>query len=87
MVDRVAKLVLFVAVAEADDSPAPTLMTPSNSYTGEKISPNSCVTHGHWFSSISHFAMFTKSINDALSPLGHSHYSSFKSNALATGCF
>ena len=26
--------------------------------------PNSCVTDGCWFSSISHFAMFTKSISD-----------------------
>ena len=37
---------------------------PFTSYTGEYSLPNSCVTHGCWFSLISHFTMFTKSIND-----------------------
>ena len=35
---------------------------------------NSCVTDGCWFSSISHFVMFTKSTRSSLM---HSHYSSF----------
>ena len=46
VVDRVAKLVLFVSVAEADNSPAPTLRTSllspllplHTSYTGEQSS-------------------------------------------------
>ena len=70
VVDRVAKLVLFVSVAEADDSPAPTLrsslLSPLLSLLfilGSSL-PNSCVIDGCWFSSISHFAMFTKSIRD-----------------------
>ena len=70
VVDRVAKLVLFVSVAEADDSPAPTLrssllspLLPLPLILGNSL-PNSCVTDGCWFSSISHFAMFTKSISD-----------------------
>ena len=70
VVDRVAKLVLFVSVAEADDSPAPTLrssllspLLPLPLILGNGL-PNSCVTDGYWFSSISHFAMFIKSIND-----------------------
>ena len=70
VVDRVAKLVLFVSVAEADDSPTPTLRSsllssflPLPLILGNSL-PNSCVTDGCWFSSISHFAMFTKSISD-----------------------
>ena len=70
VVDRVAKLVLFVSVAEADDSPAPTLrssllspLLPLSLILGNSL-PNSCVTDGYWFSSISHFAKFTKSISD-----------------------
>ena len=43
---------------------------PSTSYTGEYSLPNSCVTHGCWFSSINHFAMFTKSINDCTFSFG-----------------
>ena len=69
-VARVAKLVLFVSVAKADDSPAPTLrssllspLLPLPLLLGNSL-PNSCVTDGCWFSSISHFAMFTKSISD-----------------------
>ena len=68
VVDRVAKLVLFVSVAEADDSSAPTLrssllspLLPLPLILGNSL-PNSCVTDGCWFSSISHFAKFTKSI-------------------------
>ena len=67
-VDRVAKLVLFVSVAEADDSPAPTLRNSLPStllplpLVLDNSLPNSCVTDGCWFSYISHFAMFTKSI-------------------------
>ena len=70
VVDRVAKLVLFVSVAEADDSPAPTLrssllspLLPLSLILGNSL-PNSCVTDGCWFLSISHFAKFTKSISD-----------------------
>ena len=70
VVAYVAKLVLFVSVAEADDSPAPTLrssllspLLPLPLILGKSL-PNSCVTDGCWFSSISHFAMFTKSISD-----------------------
>ena len=92
VVDRVAKLVLFVSVAEADDSPAPTLrisllspLLPPPLIMGNSP-PNSCVTDGCQFSSISHFPMFTKSISDCTISLGHSHYSPFQSNALATGC-
>ena len=68
--DRVAKLVLFVSVAEADDSPAPTL---KGSLLSSRLPPplivrnnlpNSCVKNGFWFSSISYFAMFTISVND-----------------------
>ena len=46
--------------------------------------PNSCVTDGCWFSSISPFAMFTKSMNLIWVILNIYH--SFKSNALAAGC-
>ena len=70
VVDRVAKLVLFVSVAEADDSPAPTLrsslfspLLPLPLILGNSFS-NSCVTDGCWFSSTSHLAMFTKSITN-----------------------
>ena len=70
VVDRVAKLVLFLSIAEADDSPTPTLrssllspLLPPSRILGSGL-PNSCVTDGYWFSSISHFAMFIKSIND-----------------------
>ena len=70
--DRVAKLVLFVSVAEADDSPAPTLKgsllssrLPPPLILGNNL-PNSCVTNGFSFSSISHFSMFTKSVNDCI---------------------
>ena len=72
VVDRVAKLVLFVSVAEADDSPAPTLrssllspLLPLPLILRNSL-PNSCVTDGCWFSSISDFAMFTKSISDCI---------------------
>ena len=71
VVDRVAKLVLFVSVAEADDSPAPTLrssllspLLPLPLILGNSL-PNSCVTDGCWFSSISHFAKFAKSISNS----------------------
>ena len=69
VLDHVAKLVLFVSVVEADDSPAPTLgssllspLLPPPLILRSSL-PNSCVTDSYWFSSISHFAMFTKSIN------------------------
>ena len=69
VVDRVAKLVLFVSVAEPDDSPASTLrssllspLLPISLILGNSL-PNSCVTDGCYFSSISHFAMFTKSMS------------------------
>ena len=81
VVDRVAKLVLFVSVAEADDSPAPTLRSSllSPLLPLPLILGNSLKT---WLLAFSHFAMFTAT---GLSSLGHSHYS-FYSNALATGC-
>ena len=71
VVDRVAKLVLFVSVAEADDSPARTLR---NSLLSPLLLPplilwnsllNSCVRDGCCFSFISHFVKFTKSLNDS----------------------
>ena len=69
VVDRVTKL-LFVSAAEADDSPAPTLrssllspLLPLPLIVGKSL-PNSCVADGCWFSSISHFAIFTKSISN-----------------------
>ena len=70
VVDRVAKLVLFVSIVEGNDSPAPTLRSSLLSLLLPLLLilrnslPNSCVTDGCWFSSISHFAMFTKSIID-----------------------
>ena len=66
VVNRVAKLVLFVSVTETDDSPAPALssllssLLPPPFILGNSL-PNSCVRDGGWFSSSSHFAMFTKS--------------------------
>ena len=70
VVDCIAKLALFVSVAKADDSAAPTLQSSLLSpllllplILGYSL-PNSSVTDGCWFSSISHFAMFTKSISD-----------------------
>ena len=70
VVDRVEKQVLFVSVAEGNDSPAPILrnsvlspLLPLPLILGNSL-PNSCVTDGCWFSSISHVAMFTKSISD-----------------------
>ena len=77
---------------EADDSLASTLRSshwfhpppPSTSMLGNSL-PNSCVADGClFFHPSAIFAMFTKSINDCTVSLGHSHYSSFKSNALAT---
>ena len=70
VVVRVAELVLFVSVSQADDSPAPTLrssllsrLLPLPLILGKSL-PNSCVTDGCWFSYIRHFAMFTKSVSD-----------------------
>ena len=64
VVDRVAKLVLFVSVAEAADSPAPTLrssllspLLPPPLVLGNSL-PNSCVADGCWFPSISSFVRF-----------------------------
>ena len=69
VVDRTAKLVLFVSVAETGDLPASTLISsllspllPPPLILGNSL-PNSCVTDGCWFLSISHFTMFTKSVN------------------------
>ena len=76
VVYRIAKLVLFVSVAEADDSPAPTLTSSLFSpllhpplILGNSL-PNFCVTDGYWFSSISPFAMCTKSINECTISFG-----------------
>ena len=70
VVDRVVKLILLVSVAEADDSSAPTIksslllpLLPLPLILGNSL-PNSCVTDGCWFSSISHFAKLTKSISN-----------------------
>ena len=72
VVDCVAKLVLFVLVDEGDDSPVPTLrssllspLLPPPLILGSSLT-KSCVTDGYWLSSISHFAMFTRSINDCI---------------------
>ena len=63
-----------------------TFTSPPSTSLGNSL-PNSCVKDGCWFSSISPFVMFSKSINNSLSLfLGHSHYFLFKSNAVATGC-
>ena len=76
VVDCVAKVVLFVSAAEADDSPALTLgsslLSPllPPSLVLEYSLPNSCLTDSCWFSSISPFAMFTKSINDCAISFG-----------------
>ena len=65
VVDRVAKLILFVSVAEADDSPAPTfrssLLLPllALPLILKNRLPNFCVTDGCWFLSISHFTIFS----------------------------
>ena len=76
VVDLVANLVLFLSVAEADDSPAPTLrrsllspLFPQPLVLGNSI-PNFCVTDDYWFSSISPFAMFINSINDCTISFG-----------------
>ena len=68
IVDHVAKLVLFVSVAEAGDSPAPTLRSSLLSplllpfhVLGNSL-PNSCVTDGYWFSSIYHVHQIYKSL-------------------------
>ena len=70
VVDHVANLVLFLSVAEADDSPAPTLrssllspLLPLPLILGNSL-PNSCATDGCWFLSINHFALFIKSISN-----------------------
>ena len=70
VVDHVAKLVLFVSVTEADDSLTPTLrssllspLLPLPLIVGNNL-PNYCVADGCWFSFISHFAMFAKSLSD-----------------------
>ena len=72
VVDRVAKLVLFLSVAETDDSPAPALrsslpspLLPLPLILGNSL-PNSCVTDGYWSSSINHFAIFTKFISECI---------------------
>ena len=76
MVDHVAKLVLFISLAEVDDSPAPTLrssllspLLPPPLVLGNSLS-NSCVTDGCWFSSIGPFSMFARSIKDCTISLG-----------------
>ena len=76
VVDHVAKLVFFVPVAEVDNSPTPTLRSslrsplPLPPLILGNSPPNSCVTDGCWFSFISHFAVFTKSINDCTISFG-----------------
>ena len=74
--DRVAKLVLFESVAEADDSPAPTLrssllspLLPPPLVLGSSL-PNFCVKDSYWFSSIGPFTIYAKSIKDCTVSLG-----------------
>ena len=76
VVDRIVKLILFVSVAEADDSPALTFrssllspLLPPLIILGKNL-PNSCVTDDCWFSFISPFPMLTKSINDCTISFG-----------------
>ena len=76
VVDCVAKLVLFVSVAEANHSPAATLrssllspLLPLLIILGNSL-PNSCVTDGCWISSISHFTVFSKSISNCTISFG-----------------
>ena len=73
VLQRVARLVLFVSNAATDDSPVRTLrsslLSPSlpPPFVQANSFPNSGVTDEYWFSSISPFAMFPKSINNSLS--------------------
>ena len=76
VVDRIVKLILFVLVAAADDSPALTLrssllspLLPPLIILGKNL-PNYCVTDDCWFSFISPFPMLTKSINDCTISFG-----------------
>ena len=93
VVDRVAKLVLFVSVAEADDSTPPTirisllfpLLLPP--LVLRSSLPNSCGTDGCWFSSISLFVMITKSKQLHYLFWGILTIYDSRSNALATGWF
>ena len=75
-VDRVAKLVLFEPVAEADDLPAPTLrssllspLLPPPLVLGSSL-PNFCVKDSYWFSSIGPFTIYARSIKDSTVSLG-----------------
>ena len=71
VVDRVPKLVLFVPVAEADDTSSPTLRNSLFSpLILENSLPKPCATDGCWFSSISLFVMLNKSINDSTISFG-----------------
>ena len=70
VVDSVAKLIFESVVIESDDLPSPTLWSSLISFPvppplalGNSLS-NSCWTVGYWFSCISPFTMFTKSINN-----------------------
>ena len=67
---------LFVSVVEADDSPATTLrslllspLLPPSLALGNSL-PNFSVTDGCWFSSISPFTMFAKSITNCTISFG-----------------
>ena len=93
VVDCVTKLVLFVSVAEADDSPAPTLrnslllpLCPHLLYwqTVFLILVKQMVVDFHPSALLPCLPNLQMA---AISLLGHSHYSWFKSNALAAGCF
>ena len=59
--------------------------TSPTSILGSSL-PNSCVTDGYWFSSIIHFAMFSKSINDCTISFRAFWLFIILENALATGC-
>ena len=76
VVDGVAKLVFVSVVVKADNSPAPTLWSSLLSPTllpalvpGNSLS-NSCWADGCWFSSISPFAMVSKSLDNFIASFG-----------------
>ena len=82
VIDHISKLVFFLSVAEADDSPVPplrsSLLSPLLSTLCTRQSNslhNFCIRDGCWFSFISPFAMFIKSINDC--PISFEAFSLF----------
>ena len=70
VVDDVWKIVFVSVIVGEDDSPAPTLWSSLLSPFLPPPHSNSYWTDGCWFSPISPFVMFTKSINDFTIPFG-----------------